>query len=159
MGGEDRLDTQDTQQLEHVLECQALELECCDGILDTAGLGTLAIFEKVIAPAPDTVDPLREINYLEPAGEGSDEVSGERGWPVTHARRELALGGLITVATLDCGNAVELDQLEERLAPLLSEYFAHKGTERVDIVAQCLMLRGKMDITSAHGEPIIIPEP
>src|SRR6185503_16116964 len=70
---EDGLYAQGSEQLQHILQGKALPLERGDGILDPSWLRALAVLQEVVAATADPMDPLREIDHLEPGGESTDE--------------------------------------------------------------------------------------
>src|SRR5207244_2921941 len=82
---EHRLDGETADELEDLRRTQALALQRGDRILHAAGLRPLTVLEQVLAAAPDPVDPFREIDALEPGGEGAHHLACQRRWPVAYA--------------------------------------------------------------------------
>ena len=64
--------------------------------------------------------------------------------------RELETRLLVAVAAADGGLAVELHQLEELQAALLEQNFPDERAERMHVLAQGLVLRGKVDVVADH---------
>ncbi len=155
--GEDRLDAQRAEQLEDFFETEALGFEGGDGIFDTAGLGAFAVFYEVVTTAADAVDTLGEIHHLKPGGKRTHKVSGQGGGTVADTGRQFAARLLVSLAAPDRGYPVELDQLEKGFPTLLGENLAHESTQGVHVIAQRFVLRRKMDIATAHGEPSSLP--
>src|SRR6185312_12934945 len=113
--------------------------------------------DEVVAPAANAMNPLSQVYDLEPAREGPDQIASQGRRPVAHAGRELTGRLLVAVTTADGGDAVELDQLEQRVAALFGQDLAHERSEGMHVVAQRLVLRGEMYVASAHGEPESLP--
>ncbi len=114
------------------------------------GLRAAAVLAEVRAAAADAVHFLREVHGLEPHGEGTHQVAGELRRPVANGGGELETRLLVPVAAADGGLAVELHQLEELQAALLEQNFPDQRAERVHVLAQGLVLRGKVDVVADH---------
>ena len=92
----------------------------------------------------------RKVHSLEPHGEGTHQVAGELRRPVADRGRELETCLLVAVAAADGGLAVELHQLEQLQSALLEQNLPDERAERVHVLAQGLVLRGKVDVVPAH---------
>ena len=95
---------------------------------------------------------LGKIDGLEPGGEGPHQITRQCRRTVPDARGELGARLLVAFAAADGGHPVELHQLEQLLSALLAQYLADKRAQRVDVVAQGRMLRGKLDVAAIHDK-------
>src|ERR1700730_6154618 len=118
--------------------------------LPAAGCRPLSVLEQVLAAAPDAVHPFRQVDALEPGGEGAHHVARQRRRAVAHAGRELGARLGLAAAAADGGEAVQLHQLEQLLATLLAQNLAHERAERTHILAQRLVLGRKVDVVAVH---------
>src|ERR1700719_2041818 len=150
MRRERRLDGETPDELEHLRRAQALALQRGDRILHAAVLGPLTVLELVLAAAPDAVHPFRQIDALEPGGEGAHHVARQRRWAPAHTGRKLGARLVRAAAAADGGDAVELHQLEQPLATLLAQNLAHERAERMDILAQRLVPGREVDVGAGH---------
>src|SRR5205814_3530240 len=89
MRREHRLDGETADELEDLRRAEALALQRRDRILHAAGLGPLAVLEQILAAAPDAVDPFRQIDALEPGGEGAYHFARQRRRALAYTGREL----------------------------------------------------------------------
>ena len=95
------LDVQLPDELQHILELQAFDLQPRQGILNAAGLRANAVFHEVFAAAADAVDLLREIHHLEPGGEGSHQVPRDSGGAILHQRKQLGMRLGVAITSMD----------------------------------------------------------
>src|SRR6202035_1266642 len=140
MRREHRLDGQTPDELEDLRRAQALALERGDRILHAAGLRPLTVLEQVLAAPPDAVHPFRQVDALEPGGEGAHHVARQRRRAVAHAGRELGARLWLAAAAADGGGGGQLHPREPLRATLLAQNLAHERAERTHILAQRLAL-------------------
>ena len=109
------------------------------------GIGSPA---QIVAPAPDAMNALCEIDDLEVRGERADQRFGI-------ARRQALDQGIELVpARGDRGTAGALHELEELLATLLAQYITDESPQRADVIAQRDIFRRELDFASrAAQEP------
>ena len=150
MRREHRLDGQTADELEDLRRGEALALQRGDRILHAAGLGPLTVLEQILAAAPDAVDPFRQIDALEPGGEGAHHFARQRRRALAYTSRELGVRFARAGAAADGGDAVQLHQLEQLLPALLAQDFAHERAERMHVLAQRLVLGRKVDVAAVH---------
>ena len=150
MRREHRLDGQTADELEDLRRGEALALQRGDRILHAAGLGPLTVLEQIFAAAPDAVDPFRQIDALEPGGEGAHHFARQRRRALAYTSRELGARLARAGAAADGGDAVQLHQLEQLLPALLAQDFAHERAERMHVLAQRLVLGRKVDVAAVH---------
>ena len=149
---EHRLDAQAGEQLENLAQSEARALQGGERVLDTSRLRPLTFPQEILAAAAHAMHLLREVDRLEPGGEGPHEIARQCRRTVTDARAELGARLLVAFAAANGGHAVELDQLEQLLAALLAQYLADQRAQRVDVVAQSRMLGGELDVAAIHDK-------
>src|SRR5580658_8107467 len=136
MGRKHRLYGDTADQLAHVLRVESLRLQSGDRVLDAAGLRTLAVLEEVVPPPSYAVHLLRQVDRLEPHREGAHQLAREPRRPLAHVRGELGASLGIAAAPTDGGDAVTLNEFEQTLAALFTQYLAHERPERMHVIAQ-----------------------
>jgi hypothetical protein len=96
------------------------------------------------------VNLLREVHDVEPGGKRTHEVARHIRRPALYPREQLGVGFDIAVATLDGGDAVLLNEVQELGAALLEQDFPDQRTERMHILAKRFVLRREIDLTAEH---------
>src|SRR5258705_863644 len=137
MRGEDRLDAQPVQQRGELGRRNTGRGETGDGGLEAALLG-IARATEVVAPAPDAVNPLGEIDDFEVGGERADQRFGIARGQALQQRMQLV------IRSSDRGVPGALDELEERVATLLADDVSDQRAERSDVVSERHILWSKL---------------
>src|SRR6266511_3564404 len=137
MRGEDRLDPQPLQQRGNLGRRDACRGEPSDGGLEAAFLG-IARAAQVVAPAPDAVNPLGEIDDFEVGSERADQRFGTARGQAFQQRMQLI------IRSSDRGVPGALDELEERVATLLADDVSDQRAERSDVVSERNILWSKL---------------
>ncbi len=145
-----RLDGERADELEHLGGAEARALERGERVLHAARLRLFAVLEEVFAAPADAVDALREVHRLKPGGEGAHHIARRGRRAPAHPRGELGARLPLAGARPDRGAPVALDELEERVAPLLAQDLPDQRAEGVHVRAQRLVLGREMDVVAVH---------
>lgn len=135
MRGEHRLHVDARQPFAQLVQRHALRLEPAQRIVQAfrlRGVGTAAL---VVAPAPDAVHALGDVDHLEIGTEGTHQGLGGARFAAFQQRQQ-AGGRRIAFAACDRGGADAFDFFKKVRRHLLGEQVTDQGTEPTDIVAQ-----------------------
>ncbi len=136
MRGEYRLDAHRGDQLERLIERQAVALQSGDAVGDAAGL-SLGRIVQIFAAAADAMHFFGGVHREEPNRERPRQVRRDGRRPTLCAALQVAVACVhVTFAPLNGREAVSLNEFEQRIAALVAQRFADELPECVHILAQ-----------------------
>ena len=151
--GEDRVDRDAGEQLQHLLRVVTGALQLVHAVADAARLRPV-VAQQVFAPAADAMHALGEVDDLEPRAEGADQVSRLSRLAARGARDEQGRAVRLALAAPDRGQPVALDRVEQPLAALVAQHLADQPAEGVHVLAECRVLLGKLQVVPVdHAVP------
>ena len=150
VGRKNRLDAQAPEQFDHLRQAVTDRAQLLEAFGEAAGLVGTAVVE-VLPPPAHAVHLLGHVDHLEPGAECPDQFGGLLRRPAVGPHDQLHGGFRVAVAAADRHLPVALHFLEEGVAALVPQYFAHESAKCVDVLAERRILCRERNVFACHG--------